>query len=142
MANIGMEEPMKTAANLKPTLKRRSFKKAIEVGTRGPLESDHGHSYTATEAKNEFGRVLDRALQGETVIITKHDAPRAVLISMDKFHALQQAPQLKLSALSSEFDDLLLRRQTAPARAGMERAFNASTKQLGKAAVDAVRKRG
>jgi len=133
---------MKVAVNSKPTLKRRGFRKAIEVGTRKPLGSDQGHSYTATEAKNEFGRILDRALQGETVIITKHDAPRAVLISMDKFHALQQAPQLELNALSSEFDAMLLRMQSATARASMARAFNASSEQLGKAAVDAARKRG
>ncbi len=51
-------------------------------------------AYTATQAKNEFGRVLDAALQGATVVITKHRAPRAVLISIDEFTALQQASQL------------------------------------------------
>jgi hypothetical protein len=61
---------------------------------------------------------------------------------MDKFNALQQAPQLKLNTLSTEFDALLARMQTAPARAGMKRAFNASAEQLGKAAVGAARKRG
>ncbi|HEY2972493.1 MAG TPA: type II toxin-antitoxin system prevent-host-death family antitoxin [Pyrinomonadaceae bacterium] len=99
-------------------------------------------SYTATEAKNEFGRVLEQAIHGTTVVITKHDSPRAVLISMDQFEALAQAPQLKLNTLSEQFDTLLARMQLPAARRGMAAAFNASPKQLGKAAVGAARKRG
>ena len=99
-------------------------------------------SYTATQAKNEFGHVLEQAMQGTTVIITKHDAPKAVLISMDQFNALKQAPQLKLDTLSGEFDALLARMQGAKARVAMEAAFNASSQQLGKAAIAAARKRG
>ncbi len=98
-------------------------------------------SYSATEAKNEFGRILEKAIQGQTVVITKHDAPKAVLISMDKFNALKYAPELKLNTLSAEFDRLLARMQTSQARAGMQAAFNASPKQLGKAAVLAARRR-
>ena len=47
-------------------------------------------SYTATEAKNEFGRVLGQAIQGTTVLITKHDTPRAVLISIDLSRLLKK----------------------------------------------------
>jgi hypothetical protein len=61
---------------------------------------------------------------------------------MDQFKALQDAPQLKLNTLSSQFDALLDRMQTPQARRGMSAAFNASSKQLGKAAVVAARKRG
>ena len=122
---------------------RRQPKQKSEVGSRERINSGgQGRSYTATEVKNEFGRVLDEALQGATVVITKHDAPKAVLISMDKFNDLQQAPELKLNKLTSEFDALLSRMQTTTARAGMERAFNASPERLGKAAVAAARKRG
>ena len=99
-------------------------------------------SYTATEAKHKFGRLLEQAIHGTTVLITKHDAPRAVLISMDQFKALQDAPQLKLNTLSEQFDALLDRMQAPQARRGMSIAFNASAKQLGKAAVISARKRG
>ncbi len=99
-------------------------------------------SYTATEAKHEFGHVLEQAIRGDTVVITKHDAPRAILISIDKFEALRQAPQIRLNTLSEQFDALLERMQTPGARRGMTNAFNASSKQLGKAAVAATRKRG
>lgn len=94
-------------------------------------------SYTATEAKNEFGRLLDQAIQGTTVLITKHDSPRAVLISIDHFKTLQEAPQAKLNTLSEQFDTLLERMQSPKARRGMAAAFRADNKQLGKAAVAA-----
>jgi antitoxin Phd len=98
-------------------------------------------SYTATEAKNEFGRLLEQAIHGTTVLITKHDSPRAVLISIDHFKTLQEAPQAKLNTLTEQFDTLLERMQSPKARRGMAAAFHADTKQLGKAAVAAARKR-
>ena len=98
-------------------------------------------SYTATEAKNEFGRLLEQAIHGTTVLITKHDSPRAVLISIDHFQSLQEAPQAKLNTLTEQFDTLLERMQSPKARRGMAAAFRADNKQLGKAAVAAARKR-
>jgi prevent-host-death family protein len=98
-------------------------------------------AYTATEAKNEFGRLLEQAIQGTTVLITKHDSPRAVLISIDHFQTLQEAPQAKLNVLTEQFDTLLERMQSPKARRGMAAAFRANKKQLGKAAVAAARKR-
>src|SRR5262245_25887277 len=99
-------------------------------------------SYTATEAKNEFGRLLEQAINGTTVLITKHDSPRAVLISIDHFQALQEAPQAKLNTLTEQFDTLLERMQSPKARRGMTAAFRADNKQLGKVAVVAARKGG
>jgi prevent-host-death family protein len=133
---------MKPALSSKRATERQDYKKVPKVALHERTMFSEGCSYTATEAKNEFGRVLDQAIQGATVVITRHDAPRAVLISIDKFNALQQAPQIKLNTLSAEFDALLARMQTATARVGMERAFNASPVELGKAAEGAARKRG
>jgi len=99
-------------------------------------------SFTATDAKNEFGRILEKAIQGQTVVITKHDAPKAVLISMDQFHTLKHAPELKLDTLRGEFDALLASMQGVRARVRMNAAFHATPEQLGKAAAAAARKRG
>ena len=96
---------------------------------------------TATLAKREFGGVLERVIRGERVVITKHDAPKAVLLSVDEFEALARAAARPLDALSDEFDALLARMQAPKARAGMKAAFKASPKELGKAAVAAVRMR-
>lgn len=97
---------------------------------------------TATDVKNEFGRVLEKVIQGRIVVITKHDEPKAVLISVHEFNALTNANRIKLDTLSSEFDALLARMQTPAARAGMKAAFGASPKQMGRAAVTVARKRG
>ena len=96
---------------------------------------------SATEAKNQFGRILERVIQGAKVVITKHDSPKAVLISMDEFNALSNAHRVELETLTEEFDGLLARMQAPASRAAMNAAFHATPKELGKAAVAAARKR-
>lgn len=97
---------------------------------------------SATGAKNEFGSWLEKAIRGEVVVITKHGAPKAVLLSVDEYAALARAPEARIDRLSAEFDDLLERMQTPRARRGMRSAFHATEKQLGKEAVAAAAKRG
>ena len=97
---------------------------------------------SATEAKNEFGRILETVIQGGKVVITKHDSPKAVLISLGEFNALSNAHRAELATLREEFDGLLAKMQTPAARARMNAAFHATPKELGKAAVAAARKRG
>ena len=104
-----------------------------------PVEAS---SVTATDAKKQFGRVLEMVLRGGAVVITKHDAPKAILLSVDEFNALTQTAENKLDSLSADFDAMLARMQTPRARSGMQAAFGASPKALGRAAVTAARKRG
>ncbi len=104
-----------------------------------PVEAS---SVTATDAKKQFGRVLEMVLRGGAVVITKHDAPKAILLSMDEFNALTRTTETKLDSLSADFDAMLARMQTPRARSGMQAAFGASPKALGRAAVTAARKRG
>lgn len=96
---------------------------------------------SATEAKNKLGEVLDSVMQRGMVLITKHEAPKAVLLSMEEYGALSRATETRLDTLNDEFNALLARMQTAKARAGMKAAFAASPSQLGKAAVAAARRR-
>lgn len=97
---------------------------------------------SATDAKNNFGHFLEKAMQGEVVVITKHDAPKAVMISMDEYASLSAAPEARINSLSAEFDAMLMRMQGLGMRSAMGAAFHASPKQLGRAAVAAARKRG
>ena len=90
---------------------------------------------TATEAQNEFGRVFDSAARDRVVVITKHNAPRVVLVSIERYNALVGSGAAALDTLTSEFDALLERMQSPTARAGMQQAFNASPKQLAAGAV-------
>jgi antitoxin Phd len=95
---------------------------------------------TASQAKKEFGRVLESAMLGRSVVITKHDAPKAVLISFAEFEALSQRAEKRINTLTHEFDALFDRMQTRKALAGMKAAFHASPKQIARAAVAVARK--
>jgi len=111
------------------------------VSPRRRREPVQSVAISATEAKNRFGRILETAIQGGKVVITKHGSPKAVLISMDEFNALSNADTAELDTLGEEFDGLLARMQAPAARAGMNAAFHATPKELGKAAAAAARKR-
>ncbi len=95
----------------------------------------------ATTAKNEFANVLESVLRGSRAVITKHNQPKAVLISIDEFERLSQNAAVALDSLSAEFDALLAKMQTPKARAAMKSAYNATPRELGKAAVAAARNR-
>jgi|SRR5262245_21930324 len=93
----------------------------------------------ASRMKNEFGSIFEQAAVGGAVAITKHDAPKAVLLSITEFEALVKSRSPTLDDLSAKFDGLLQRMQTPQARKGMADAFNASPAELGRAAVNAAR---
>lgn len=109
--------------------------------SKGEVQVRATLSVSATEAKNEFGRILETALLGKRVFITRHDAPKAVLISVDDFEDLSSSSQTKLDTLTSEFDRLLEEMQKPGTRSKLKAAFSASPKQLGTTAVLAAKKR-
>ena len=92
----------------------------------------------ATKAKNEFGAVLEQAVTEGAVAITRHDTPKAVLMSYVEFSSLVNARTRSLDDLTAEFDDLLARMQKPAARKGVGLAFHASPTELGRAAVAAA----
>lgn len=93
----------------------------------------------ATRFKNEFGAIFEQAALGGAVAITKHNTPKAVLLSYAEFEALTRASSPVLDELTEEFDGLLARMQTPRAKSGMAAAFDASPEELGRAAVKAAR---
>jgi len=76
------------------------------AGTGLPLERCERISVTATEAQNEFGRVLDSVTGDRVIFITRHNSPRAVLISIERFDALVRKDETLLDTLTAEFDAL------------------------------------
>jgi prevent-host-death family protein len=94
---------------------------------------------TASRLKNEVGAVLEQAAVGGAVVITKHDTPRAVLLSYAEFEALTASATPALDDLSERFDELLAGMQTPEAKAGVAAAFDATPDELGAAAVKAAR---
>ena len=94
----------------------------------------------ATLVKNQFASVLEQALRRGPVAITKHDLAKAILISVEDFEALVGDRSQSLDSLNARFDGLLARMQTPTSKKGMEAAFNATPRALGKAAVKASRR--
>jgi antitoxin Phd len=95
----------------------------------------------ASRFKNEFAAILEKAALGGAVAITKHDSPKAVLLSYAEFESLVKSRSPALDDLSAQFDGLLARMQTPKARKGMATAFNASPVELGRAATKAAAKK-
>ena len=132
-----MARHARTVHRPKPTI--RSARPSYRVSLSIPAAPA---SFTATVAKKEFGRLLEIVLRGGRVVITKHDAPKAVVLSMDEFNALTGATERTLETLRGHFDAVLAGMQTPRTRAGMQAAFEASPRDVGRAAVAAARKRG
>ena len=93
----------------------------------------------ATKVKNEFGAILEQTMHSGAVAITRHDMPKAVLLSFAEFESLVKERSRSLDDLNAEFDGLLAHMQKSQARKGVEAAFNASTAELGRAAVKAAK---
>ncbi|ASO10604.1 type II toxin-antitoxin system Phd/YefM family antitoxin [Salmonella enterica] len=62
-------------------------------------------TYTSTQARANIATVLDTALNGEPVEITRRDGRAAVLISKAEFEAYQNAK------LDAEFDVIMQRHE-------------------------------
>ena len=96
--------------------------------------------FTASEAKHNFGQLLDTALRAGPVTITKQRKPTAMLISLDDYKALTQVEDRALAALSAEFDRRFELMQAPGAAAAMQRAFDTPEEQLGAFAAASLRK--
>lgn len=94
----------------------------------------------ATKAKNEFGAILEQANHGGAVAITRHDIPKAVLLSYKEFVSLTKVRSRTLDDLGDAFDQLLAYMQTPKARKGVDAGFKASPVELGRAAAKAAPK--
>jgi len=125
-------------------MKKTSPSKAPLVTASYPdVQSPETATVTATQAQNEFGRVLDDAARVGAVVITKHGKPKAVLLSIARFGELRDRETTALETLSGKFDEMLDRMQTPESRAAVDRTLEASSQELGKAAVaGAARSRG
>ena len=97
---------------------------------------------SATELKNATADVFEQVAARRAVAITRHEKPRAVLLSVEQYEAItgQQNPDW-LEKLHEEYRGLLDRMQGPEQRAAAERAFNATPEELGEAAVWAAQQK-
>jgi prevent-host-death family protein len=97
---------------------------------------------TATEAKNNFGALLDSVIEKGKIAITKHDEVSAVVLSRREYELLLENQHDPLRELRQEFDGLVERMQRPSARRAGKALFDATPARLGRAAVASARRRG
>ena len=97
---------------------------------------------TATELKNATADVFEQVAARRAVAITRHDKPRAVLLSIEQYEALtgQQNPDW-LEKLHEEYRGMLDRMQGPEQRAAAEKLFKATPEELGEAALWAAQQK-
>lgn len=136
-----LEKPVEVGALLDTALRRLRRHSGSRRGAAGRSASaEITTAVAATAAKNQFGQLLGAAMQGGRVVITKRDAPSAVLLSYADYRELTNEDSPDLEALRHEFDDLLERMQAPAARDASDALFGASPTDLADAArADAAR---
>lgn len=95
----------------------------------------------ASEVKSSFGEVLERVTATGGVVITRHQVPKAAVLSWEEFEALNRARTESLEALAGEFVDLLARLQRPAVKSALAGAFEATPAELGRSAVAAARRK-
>lgn len=95
-------------------------------------------SFSATNLVAGMQKVTSTVMAKGAVVITRHDEPAMILMSVDRYLKLEQAAEPNLDALTRQFDDMLARMQGAQAAQRMADAFAMTPQELGKAAVAAL----
>jgi hypothetical protein len=95
-------------------------------------------AFSATRLVAGMQKVTSAVMAHGAVVVTRHDEPSMVLMSIDRYLALEQAAEPDLDALTKQFDDMFARMQGGAAAQAMEDAFSMSPSELGKAAVRAA----
>ena len=97
-----------------------------------PLSRRAPSTVSATEAQNNFGRVLGQAASGGIVYITRYDEPAAVVLSVERYRALTTATDPDLDELAAEFDERVARMQSHEAAEAVDALFAGDSETLGR----------
>lgn len=95
---------------------------------------------TATQLKQSTADVLDQVSAGKPIAITRHDRARVVMISVDQYNELVAQESHVLSELRTEYRTMLDEMQSPVQKAAALRLFEATSEELGAAAVKAAQK--
>ena len=96
-------------------------------------------SFSSTHLVGGMQKVTNAVMSQGAVVITRHDQPTMVLMSVERYLKLEQAAEPNLDVLTRRFDDMFARMQGDKAAQDMADAFAMSPDDLGKAAVKAAR---
>lgn len=104
-----------------------------------PALADQLPSVSATQLVAGIQKVGRTVATHGAVLITKHDQPAFVLMSVERYRELQRAAEPDLGALGGEFDALLARMQDQGN--ALADAFAMAPEALGQVAVKAAKPR-
>ena len=96
---------------------------------------------TATELKNSTADVFEQVAAKQAIAITRHEKPRAILLSVEQYEALAGQRPEWLEKLHEEYRGMLERMQGPEQRAGAEKLFRATPEELGQAALWAAQQK-
>ncbi len=95
-------------------------------------------SFTRTALAGEIQKV-SKAVQAQgEVVITSHNKPEMVLMTVERYVELQEASRPSLDRLTQEFDQLVVQMQSVEAPAGAAAAFAMSGAEIGQIALAAA----
>lgn len=94
---------------------------------------------SATQLVGAIQRVTGTVLSEGAVVVTRHDEPTMVLVSVDRYLQLARASQPDLRDLTRQFDELVSHMQGPQAVANLANAFAMTPEELGAAAVRAAK---
>lgn len=95
-------------------------------------------SFSATKLASGMQAVTHTVMARGAVVITRHERPAMVLMSVERYLQLEQASEPDLDALTHRFDDMFARMQGETAAQAMGDAFASDPSALGDAAVAAA----
>jgi len=99
--------------------------------------ADQLPSVSATQLVAGIQKVGRTVATHGAVLITKHDQPAFVLMSVERYREMQRAAEPDLGALGGEFDAMMARMQDQGD--ALEDAFAMAPEALGQAAVKAAK---
>jgi prevent-host-death family protein len=134
-----MSRKQPTSRNKGPSVKETVSSEDLRYESRSP--ASEVVRISSTEAQNGFGQVLDLASRDRAVLITRHDAPQAVVISVERYRELTRSSRPDLGRLTAEFDAMVAAIRAPAAKEAVREALRASPGELGRAAVAAARRR-
>lgn len=92
-------------------------------------------SFTASALANQTQAVTNEVLKSGAVVVTRHREPTMVLMRYDRYLELTAAKDNKLAALTEQFEREFAAMQTPEQEAGIERFFEMTPEELGRAAM-------
>jgi prevent-host-death family protein len=113
-------------------LKERAMPKT-QIDTADDLEC-----VTITEFKARAREVIASVGPRKAVAILRHNAADAVLISLSDYEEFVRLKRERLNFLTGRYEAMVARMQTPESAAGVDELFNASSEELGHAALGAA----